>query len=331
MNYFKPVLLGLIIGLLCDLQYSFTEEKPVVKIAYPSIGGNSTILYVGAEAGIFQRNGLDLKLIYIPGGSRLVQALISGDIDFGFTSPSVAVGASLAGADLQILAVSTTTMVYWLFVTKEVRDLGDLRGKLIGITRYGSGIDVATQAVFRKLGFELNKDYKLIQVGGQREAISAMEKGVIQGALLNPPASTIARSLGFKMLVDGGDLGIDYAMASLVSLKSKISRDEALVRKVVKSYAEAIAFAKKNPEPAIAALGKYTGVKDRRVLKETYEAFVPRFAKIPLVTERIVKAALFENQQRFPKAASSDARVFMETKYIEKLESEGFFKLLYRD
>lgn len=182
---------------LVDFESLLAQEKTRTTVAYPSIGGNSTALYVAKEAGIFEKNGLDAKLIYIPGGSRLVQTLLSGDIDFGFTSPSVAIGASLAGADIRILAVSTNSMVYWLFVTAGVREVKDLRGKVIGITRYGSGIDIATQAVLGKLGLELNKDYRLIQVGGQREAVAAMEKGMIQGALLNPPTSTIAKALGF--------------------------------------------------------------------------------------------------------------------------------------
>ena len=69
-----------------------------VRASYGSLAVSQVVLPLGARAGIFQRNGLNLEPVYI--GGRSVTALISGDVQFGFMGGPPAILARVSGADL---------------------------------------------------------------------------------------------------------------------------------------------------------------------------------------------------------------------------------------
>jgi len=81
-----------------------TQEKPNrLNLGYSSISGSQAILRVIKDAGIFSKNGLDVSLVLIAGGSGIVQALIAGDLPIGVVSGEPSILARLQGADTVIL------------------------------------------------------------------------------------------------------------------------------------------------------------------------------------------------------------------------------------
>ncbi|MEO6164906.1 MAG: ABC transporter substrate-binding protein, partial [Candidatus Binatia bacterium] len=75
-----------------------------IKIPYVSISGFQAPLYLGERAGLFKKNQLDAQLIYMPGGSLIVQTLLSGDVGVASLAPPSAVSAWAKGAELAIVA-----------------------------------------------------------------------------------------------------------------------------------------------------------------------------------------------------------------------------------
>src|SRR2546423_3341125 len=57
------------------------EAPQKLRVAYAAVTAAFSIPWIAKEAGIFQRHGLDVELVYIAAGSRAVQTLVGGSID----------------------------------------------------------------------------------------------------------------------------------------------------------------------------------------------------------------------------------------------------------
>ena len=70
-----------------------------VKVPYVSISGFQAPLWLGEKAGGFRRNQLEVQLIYMPGGSLIVQTLLSGEVGIASLAPPSAISAWTKGAE----------------------------------------------------------------------------------------------------------------------------------------------------------------------------------------------------------------------------------------
>ena len=121
-----------------------------IRIGYSSISGAYTPIWVAHDAGFFAREGLQDDIILIPSGTQLAQVTVAGEIDIGSLNGSSAIAAALAGADLKIIGNSGNKMVFSLYVRPEFKTVDALRGKKIGITRFGSAPDISVRYALRK-------------------------------------------------------------------------------------------------------------------------------------------------------------------------------------
>src|SRR5688572_21597316 len=101
------------------------------------------------EAGIFKKHGLDVEIVYIPGGSTVVQAMLSGGVQFGRGSATEVVSSHLAGYPLKILAALINKFVYSFVTSLEISKPQDLKGKAVAVSRFGSGSDFITRMALK--------------------------------------------------------------------------------------------------------------------------------------------------------------------------------------
>ena len=85
-----------------------------VRVAYSSISGAMGPLWTANDLGLFNRNGLDVQLLYIGGGSVVTQALLGGDVQFVRLGASAVMQASLRGMDLKMIANTINRLVFSL-------------------------------------------------------------------------------------------------------------------------------------------------------------------------------------------------------------------------
>ncbi|MBF8254525.1 MAG: ABC transporter substrate-binding protein [Deltaproteobacteria bacterium] len=102
------------------------NEKIV--LAYSGVGSGEEVHHFAKEAGIFKKYGLDVEIVYIPGGSTVVQAMISGGVHFGRGSATEVVSAHLGGFQLKILAALINKFVYSFVTSTGVAKQGQSRG-----------------------------------------------------------------------------------------------------------------------------------------------------------------------------------------------------------
>jgi sulfonate transport system substrate-binding protein len=137
-----------------------------VRIAFNGFGGTAP-LYLGQDVGIFKKHNLSLEMIFIPGGSLSLQALIGKSLDLLLTGGPPVVNAYLQGARIKIIGGATNLLPYTFVVTGGVRSPEQLKGKKIGISRFGSNTDYVVRLALNQFALSPN-EVQIIQVGGRR-------------------------------------------------------------------------------------------------------------------------------------------------------------------
>ena len=173
-------------------------QAPKLRVAYTAFAGTFTVLWVGKDAGLYQKHGADMELLYIGSSTRAVQALLAGDIDIVYSAAGAVVDANLAGADLVMVGCQYDTGQSSFFTTSPIASVGDLKGKAVGVSRFGAFSDFVARHVLKKNHLQPIKDVALIQLGGTQEIIAAMQKNLVQGGSISLPLTLQARKFGFR-------------------------------------------------------------------------------------------------------------------------------------
>lgn len=151
-------------------------------VAYSAISATQTGLYITKEAGLFEKHGLNVDLIYIGGGTRVAQAVIAGEFPIALAGGTI-VNANLAGGDITIVGGIVNVPAFYLIVHPSIKKPADLKDKALGITRYSSSTDFTLRYLIKKWGMDPDRDVKILQMGGQPEILAGVQAGVIQGEI----------------------------------------------------------------------------------------------------------------------------------------------------
>ena len=153
-----------------------------VRMAYDGFSMTSAPLQYAVQRGIFKQFGLDITPIFIEGGSMLTQAIVGGSLDIAQNGYTPATAAAVQGADIVIIAGIANTLPYQLLVKAPIKTAADLKGKSVGISRYGSSTDAAADFALKHLGLTRN-DVTILQLGGASTRMAAAISGPRRGHL----------------------------------------------------------------------------------------------------------------------------------------------------
>jgi ABC-type nitrate/sulfonate/bicarbonate transport systems, periplasmic components len=211
----KRAIFGLLVFLLWITQVSAADR---VRIGYSSISGAYTPIWVAHDAGYFAKEGLQDDIILIPSGTQLAQVTVAGEIEIGSLNGSSAIAAALQGADLKIIGNSGNKMVFSLYVRPEIKSVEALKGKKIGITRFGSAPDISVRYALRKYNINPDKDLTLIQLGFMATVAAGLQGGSIEGGVVSPPTQFAVDKAGFKELISITDMDFAFPNPALVAV-----------------------------------------------------------------------------------------------------------------
>src|SRR4029453_16343897 len=140
------------------------------------------------------------------------------------------------------------------FRAPEITSPAQLKGKKLGVTRYGATSDFAVRLALKKWGLNPDRDVAILQVGTGQDTVRAMQTKMLDAGVLSGTSSLIARKLGFGGLGDLVDLGLHYPMSAMGTTKSYLQKNEGIVKEFMLAYIEAIHDFKRNKEAALAVL-----------------------------------------------------------------------------
>jgi ABC-type nitrate/sulfonate/bicarbonate transport system substrate-binding protein len=278
---------SLIAVLFCALAIATPANAQTAKlrVAYTAFAGTFTILWVGKDAGLYQKYGADMELLYIGSSTKSVQALLGGDIDIVYSAAGAVVDANLAGADLVMVGCQYDKGQTSFFTTAPLASIGDLKGKAVGVTRFGAFSDFVARQVLKKYRLQPIKDVALLQLGGTQEIIAGMQNNLVQGGSISLPLTLNARKLGFRELLTTATIGLPFDYGCFIVKNSQLRTKREELKKVLRATIAAYDLAIADPGFAKRTIGKYTRTADGATLDETYKENVKDYAlRIPFVS-----------------------------------------------
>jgi ABC-type nitrate/sulfonate/bicarbonate transport system substrate-binding protein len=303
----------------CPHPHAAAAEVKKMTFGYSTIGAMAAGAWMAKEIGAFERYGVDADLIYISSGPVVVQALLGGDLHAGIAATNAVIDAILRGASL-VSVVSTANRPYHrLWVQPEINRLEDLRGKTLGITRFGAVTDNLTRILLRKNG--LDGAVNVRQMGGTMEVGAAFQHRQIAGAV----TSTLRVDVPMRMLVDLAEMGIQYSMDVIVVSREFLHRYPEKVEAVVRAYTEGVADIHSQKEKALNAIAKYARLREPKKIQEIYDDSIQYLERIPRLEPEAVNSILeFMGRKGIP------LETFADNSIVNRLVREGFIDRLYK-
>jgi len=328
--------MGLAVWLGCSLSILSlsalsAQEKRAdrLRVGGGSASATQMALWLAKDGNFYDKHGLNVEAISIPGSSLALQAMLSGELPVIQLGGAASIQANLAGADTVIIATIVKKLLFWVYAVPGINGMEDLKGKVFGVTRFGTLSDLASRIALRAHGIEPDRDITMVQTGGPAEGLSAMAAGKITAAALTPPGTLQARKLKFKLLFDLTKLDAEYHINGVVTTRKFLRSSEDIVRRFLRAYVEGAARGQKDKNFALKVIGKYFRTDDREILEESYETTIKsNFAIPPYPSIPGVATLIQELEKQNPKAKGAKPEEFADGRLMRELEQSGFVKAL---
>ena len=294
-----------------------------LRVAYTAFAGTFTILWVGKDAGLYQKYGVDMELLFIGSSTKAVQALLGGDIDIIYSAAGAVVDANLAGADLTLIGCQYDTGQTSFFTTAPIATVAGLKNKAVGVSRFGAFSDFVARHVLTKNRLQPIKDVALLQLGGTPEIIAAMQKNLVQGGAISLPLSIQARNLGFRELLTTESIALpfDYGCFIVKNSQARTRREE--LKKVLRATIAAYDLAIQEPALAKRSIGKYTRTADSETLDATYKENVKDYAlRIPYVSAAGLKSIIDFRAEQSAEARKLALDKMFDNSLLQEIQKE---------
>lgn len=299
-----------------------------INLGYSGTGVSGTLRRVIEKEKLWQKRGLDVKAVYFNSGNVMSQAMVAGDIIVSDSDVPAQLSPKVAGIkDVRVIAVTINRLEHFLVVRSAVKTAGDLKGKRIAISRFGSASDVTTKLALRFLKLNPDKDVIILQSGNTPARIAALVAGHVDGALVSPDqVHKVLASKCCRVLADLSELPLDYARFGVVAAMSVLRGQREIMRKLLEAYIEGIHIYKSRPEVPLAAL-RDEGVQDPQIARGIYERIAGSLREYPVPDLKGVQAAL--DSIATAKDRNPQAKDYIETSLIEEIKKSGFIERLY--
>lgn len=322
----------LILVLLC--WNSFAEAQLTkLRVGYSAISEVDMPAWVAKETKLFEKNGLDVQLIYFTGGTTAVLALVSGEVPICQVAGPAVVNSALAGADIVMIAGGATLADYSLMSGREITRPEQLKGGSVAVSNFGAASDFIARYALEKIGLTPGKDVSMVQAGGISDRLAAVLVGRAQATVLNPPASFIGQKKGLNVLADVAKLGLAFQNTG-VATSRRFSREQPeIVRRYVRAQVEAVHRIYTDKQTALQILTKYfRGNVERDILEKTWElltegTLLPRKQYPTIEGIKFILAPLAEKD---PKAKAAKPEDFTDLSFIKALDESGYIDNLYK-
>ena len=321
-------------ALFCFLFYPASlpaQSQKTLLLGLASISGGIETLYVTKKIGAFKRNGLDVDFLLLQGGSQALQVLLSGDIKLiSGGGGTAAQRARFKGAGNLLVATYTPTMPYSLYVNAKIQDAKRLKGAKIAISRFGSSSDFAARFMVARLGLDPSKDVTIMQIGNQRERMSALLSGSVDGSVVDAPNTLIARQQGFVELADASKLGLTYPHNNIASTDRFIREEPQTVFSFLRAFVEGIAYYRTHKAESMQMIKEFLRVSDNAIAEEAYEYYSRITPAKPYPNAAGVRGVLEEIALTEPAIKNAKIEQFVDSSFIAKLDQSGFIDGLYK-
>jgi NitT/TauT family transport system substrate-binding protein len=321
----KQILLSLTV-LLCAPAVVAAQK---MMVGYSGVTAIQAPVWVMKDAGHFKQEGLDADLIYIASSTTMAQAMLAGEVAISTANSQAVVDTGLQGGDLVAVGAFVNFVALYVIAAPEIKSVSDLRGKPVGVTRFGATTDFAMQMFLKKYGLEPVRDVPIVQIGGVPELAAALSKKSIYAAAMSYPMGLVAQQAGMKMLANLAKEEIPFLHQGLTTTNKFMREHRAQAKAFVRAYGRAVHFMHTRKEESKAIVSRYTKVTNPNLLEGTMQYAYDFVEKVPLVKREAFQVTLDESAKKNPKAKQAKPEQFYDNSLVHELVKEGFFAALW--
>lgn len=306
-----------------------TKSAVPLRVAYSSISGSAIVTWIALDKGLFAKNDLDVELIYVA-GSQAMQSLLSGTTPIGIQGIEPVFRVNAQGGDTVMILGIVTKPPFSIIVRPEIKDYRELKGKPMGITRYGSSTDLLLRLSLEKWGFRPETDVPILQMGGVPPILGGLQSKRIFGGPLSLPTLARAKQEGYRELADVADLVPEYQVAGVVTRRAFIRQNTEAVRGFVKAIADAMAVFRNDPLFVRKVMRERLKTDDPLVIEETQKNYPRYMPAVPYPSRpgiAVIKAFLEKSEPALRQLSIDDQ---IDNQWVRELEQSGFFSSPYR-
>ena len=246
-----------------------------VRLALPAKSMGYLPLFVAIHRGFFKDDGIDIETsMMLPQLAH--NALLSGDIDYHGVADS-ALRLAARGAPIKTIFFGAARPNYFLIAKPQFKSIQELRGKYIGIVRFGDTIELATRIAFSREGMDAQRDAVLIMIGLSSTRLAALSAGSVDATIAIPPDNVLLRQKGFRELLFLGD-AIEFPSNGFSTTERQLNEKRELTKRLLRGLYRGLTFARERPEETVQILEREWRV-DSATAKESYASLARSFSR----------------------------------------------------
>jgi len=312
--------------LSCAISIADAQELEKVVIGHSSLRNDIAFLWVPQQLGLFKKNNLDPTVVFISGGVRMIQAIVSQSAPLGSVGAALVSSAAAGGADAVMILGITNLLTYDIWAKPEIKRPEDLKGKTIAISGFGSSSHVASFLMLKHFGLDEKRDnITFLVIGDEPTRAQALIAGRIDATIVDPSVSGPPKEKGFSYLGNLQQLGVPFVNNSLATTKRFVREHprtvEAIVRTIVEGNAYMLNPANRNTVTGILAKNLRLSQKEA---DKAYEDLLPKVERRPYPNMDAVRATIQIMGLRNPKIAQLKPEDLVDVSILHRLEQSGF-------
>jgi NitT/TauT family transport system substrate-binding protein len=298
-------------------------------IAWTAVSAFNSPFWIMSDAGFYKEEGLDVDTIYIASSPIAAKATLAGEIVISAQNSQVIADSGLQGADLVAIGAAVNIVPFYVMTVPEINRVSDLKGKTIGVSRFGAATDFGMRMFLAKHGLAAHRDVAFIQIGGMPEIAAALSKKIIAAAPMSYPMVYVAEQGGAKVLANLAKDEIPFVHLTLTTTKRFLKDKRPQARAFLRAYGKAMHFLYNRQGESLAIFAKYTKIKDQKMLEGSLKYGYEFMEKVPFVKRAGFQVTLDEIGRTNPKAKQARPEQFFDNSIVQELVDEGFFARLW--
>jgi ABC-type nitrate/sulfonate/bicarbonate transport system substrate-binding protein len=203
----------------------------------------------------------------------------------------------------------------------------ELKGKIIGVTQYGSGGDTFLRAALRKSGIK-EPEVTILQMGGTPGVAQGLESGRIEVGVLGDSGMLLVFRGRAKPLkgASAREMGFRGSDAPLTTTDRKIKGDRASVIRFMQAYLETVYYFQTNKAGTARILKKYMGGTSEEHISLWCDELRASLKPVPYADEEALRAEI--EMMNVPGLQIPPG--YINNSILDELKKNGFIDKLYK-
>jgi NitT/TauT family transport system substrate-binding protein len=293
-------------------------------VSYGELVPQSVPEFLAKDAGLFEKNGLDVDLRLIVSSAE-IPAMISGETQIASSGGSQVLNAVAAGADLEVTAAIAGLSPFALYVQPSIKAMADLKGKNVGISRFGSPSDIAMRIAFRKFGMDPAKDVRFVELGSTQARTAALVQGSIDGGMANPLEAEQLKKAGLHVVYDATADKQPSAQSVVMAKRDWVAGHREVMQRYIDAIVQGMGRTLDDKPYALATMKKWFKTDDEQLMASVYDSYSSSglWPRVPYATPEMFADAKEVVAATEPRMKDYDSSKLIDSSFVKSAQDRG--------